>query len=91
MGALVSTHTSPDPFDVLSTVQAMLKPLPAPVYPGYIAMRIKKAMRDILPSPDRDFPGASVGDIQTIGDCRYSIPVEDLNGNKYRVTVEVVS
>lgn len=32
----------------------------------------------------------SVGDIETIGDCRYAISVTDDEGSRYRVTVEVL-
>ena len=31
------------------------------------------------------------GEIETIGDCKYALPITDDEGNRYRVTVEVVN
>jgi hypothetical protein len=45
-----------------------------PVFSTYIAHRIKRALLNAttgITGPDRDFPGADIGDMETIGDCRY--------------------
>lgn len=68
-------------FEALTRFQAIPK-----VYPGYIATRIKKALK----AADSENIVADVGEMQTIGDCKYAIPVTDFNGTKYRVTVEVM-
>lgn len=61
----------------------------AKVFPSCIAFKIKQAVRAF--GPDRDFPGIeSVGDIETVGDCRYAMVATDANGQRYRVTVEVM-
>jgi hypothetical protein len=60
-----------------------------PVYPGYIAFKIKRALLPLIGNPDGII--ASVGEIETIGDCRYAIPVTDFEGQTYRIMVEVRS
>lgn len=55
------------------------------VYPGYIGMRIKKA----LVAADSEQIIKGIGDMETIGDCRYQIPVTDFNGTRYKITIEV--
>lgn len=66
------------------TVMKALKP----VYPFYLASRAK---RGLLTAAEGDSEKiiASVGDIKTIGDCRYAIPVTDVHGQGYRIIVEV--
>lgn len=64
------------------------------VYPAYIGFRIKDALKALVANgdPKLDEPIISaVGDMQTIGDCRYCVPVTDHNGTKYKITVEVLS
>lgn len=59
------------------------------VYSSYLAFRMKQAALAL--GRDGDFPGVeSVGDLQTIGDCRYAMAITDKNGQRYRVTVEVL-
>lgn len=55
------------------------------IYPGYLAQRIKTAMRDPANDPEGVF--TAVSDIETVGDCRYAMTVTDFNGTRYRVTV----
>lgn len=62
------------------------------VFPGYIAMRIKNAIRkpeNGLIGPNLDFPGAEIGDVETIGDCRYAMSIVVKNGTRCRIIVEV--
>jgi hypothetical protein len=54
------------------------------IYPGYIAQRIKAALR----STDPESVITSVGQIETLSLGRYAITVTDFNGSQYRVTVE---
>lgn len=64
------------------------------VYPSYIGFRIKAALKSLADNGDPKLDGpivSAVGDMETIGDCRYAIPVTDHNGTKYRITVEVQS
>lgn len=64
------------------------------VYPSYIGFRIKAALKALADNGDPKLDGpivSDVGDMETIGDCRYAIPVTDHNGTKYRITVEVQS
>lgn len=82
----MNTHSSQEYF-FARAVQSVQK-----VYPGYIAFRVKDALKAIADNgdPKLDLPIiTAVGDMETIGDCRYAIPVTDHNGTKYRVTVEV--
>lgn len=72
-----------------SPIAAVLRAITAPrlhVYPGYLAFRIKRALK----VDDGESIVATVGDIETVGDCRYVVPVTDHNGMAYRITVEVM-
>lgn len=61
------------------------------VYPGYLASRIKSALKGIDPTLHADQQiVASLGAIETLGSCRYAIPVIDCHGTEYRITVEVI-
>lgn len=55
------------------------------VYPGYIGTRVKKALK----AADTEEIITEIGDMETIGDCKYAITVTDFNGSKYKITVEV--
>ena len=57
------------------------------VYPGYIAIRIRNLMRSNL---DPEGIIRDVGNITPIGDARHALSLTDTDGNRYRVTVEVV-
>lgn len=56
------------------------------VFPSYIASCIKRNIKNI----DGEQIIREVGVVETIGDCRYAIPVTDFNGKTYRITVEVI-
>jgi hypothetical protein len=68
-------------FDALAKFQAIPK-----VFPGYLASKIKRSMK----AADSEDIIAEIGDIETIGDCKYAIPVTDFNGTRYRITVQVM-
>jgi hypothetical protein len=68
-------------FDMLAKFQAIPK-----VYSGYLGMGVKRALK----AADTESIIADIGEMQTIGDCKYAIPVTDFNGTRYRVTVEVL-
>jgi hypothetical protein len=55
------------------------------VYPLYVTGRIQAALRQ----PDPEGIVADVGPVETLGDCRYAIPITDMNGTRYRITVQV--
>lgn len=57
------------------------------VYSFYLAYRASKG----LGGADPENIIARVGQIETVGDCKYAIPVSDFEGNRYLVTVEVLS
>lgn len=76
-------NTGEHPIEAL--MFALCRPMKC-VYPGYLALRIKKALR--LPDPENIYT-PEIGDIETIGDCRYAMTVTDVNGTEYRITVEV--
>lgn len=59
------------------------------VYPLYLASRAKAGLLKAF--ADQENIIASVGDIETIGDCKYRIGVTDHNGTKYKITVEVAA
>lgn len=71
-------------FDIASSV-GRVAAMPK-VYSFYIAYRAKKG----LSGPDPENIIASVGEMQTVGDCRYAIEVTDHNETRYRVTIEVL-
>ena len=54
------------------------------VYPSYIASRIKRAIKVF----DSEEIIADIGEMQSLGNSVYAIPVTDFNGKKYRITVE---
>lgn len=56
------------------------------VYSFYLAYRAQRGLQGV----DPENIIASVGDIETIGDCKHAIKVTDMNGQRYRVTVEVL-
>lgn len=58
-----------------------------PVYPAYLASRIKRALTEA----DPEGVIAGVGDIESLGNSRYAVPVTDADGTSYRVTVEVAN
>lgn len=66
--------------------------MPRTVYPLYFTSQIMKALRSHGTSKVADPEGLMVGDteMQTLGNSRYAIITSDVNGTKYRVTVEVV-
>lgn len=67
---------------------AMATRLPPAIYPGYIAFLIKKAL--VARTHDPEGVIASVGEMQTVGDCRYAIEATDFNGQRYKITIEVI-
>jgi hypothetical protein len=74
---------------ILGIAAALAKSRTLPVvYPGYIASGIRKALK-AGGALDPECLLTSVGELETIGDCRYAIPLTDFNGTKYRVIVEV--
>jgi hypothetical protein len=73
-----------DIFRVASLIQSI-----PPVYPMYLASRIKRGLLAAQQADDERIIEA-VGEIETIGDCRYAIPVTDCEGNSYRITVQVI-
>lgn len=76
-------------FDIASAGAKLAKS--PKVYPGYIAGRIKQALRQDDPQLARpnNHIIETVGAIETIGSCRYRLMLTDHNGTQYRVTVEV--
>lgn len=56
------------------------------VYSFYLAYRAQKGLQ----GPDPENIIASVGKIETIGDCKHAVQVTDTNGTKYCITVEVL-
>lgn len=56
------------------------------VYPSYIASCIKRNIKNI----DGEAIIREVGIVETVGDCKYAIPVTDFNGKKYKITIEVI-
>lgn len=61
--------------------------LPNPVYPGWLAFRIRGLFRkgdNTVIEPD------SVS-TETLGDCKYAVRCRDFNGEAYRVTVMLES
>lgn len=88
----MSGYPTPGPIDFLEIFKPVK--LPPCIFPGYIAMRIKNAL--LLPTigvtaPNRDFPGAVVGAVETVGDCRYAIEITDADGTIYEVAIRVKS
>jgi hypothetical protein len=73
-------------FDVIRAAN-LLRTIPV-VYPAYIALRIKKALQAGI-DPEGIIDSESLGEIETVGDCKYRISVGDDSGNRYFVTVEV--
>jgi len=59
-----------------------------PVYPFYLASRIKRGLL-AAQATDPEKIIASIGEIETIGDCRYAVTVKDTNGTSYRITIAV--
>lgn len=64
---------------------AQLQALPR-VYSFYLAYRAQKGLLGVDPE---NIIG-SVGEIETVGDCRYALKVIDTSGTRYRITVEVL-
>lgn len=63
------------------------------VFPIFIALQVKEGLLSAesgVLEPKLDFPGATVGDIETVGDCRYRIIVTDANGTEHYVEVGVL-
>lgn len=63
------------------------------IYPSYIGFRIKDAIKALIANGDPKVDGpivTAVGEMETIGDCRYALPITDFEGNTYRVTIECV-
>lgn len=82
----MTSHT-PTIFDGI--LRGLSRPPVKPVYPGYLASRVKRGLLSAQTAdPERII--ATVGDIETVGDCRYAIVVTDDEGNRYRITVEVL-
>lgn len=78
---------TPDkPINLLAELKAALKP-PRNVYPLYIAGIIRKALN----KDDPECIIESIGEVRSLGNSRYAIPVLDSRGTEYLVTVEVVS
>lgn len=61
--------------------------MPTTVYPLYIASRIMRSLK----AADTEGLIASVDGFDTLGNSRYAVRATDINGAKYRITVEVVS
>lgn len=57
------------------------------VYPSYLAMLTKRALKTL----DTESIVREVGDSIPLGNSAYAIPVTDFNGKKYRITVECVN
>jgi hypothetical protein len=69
----------------IARAHAVLAGIPK-VYSFYLAYRAQKG----LVGPDPENIIASVGPIETIGDCKHAIEVGDTTGTRYRITVEVI-
>jgi len=64
------------------------------VFPGFIAFRIKESLlrnEGGVVLPRLDYPGGMVGEVETIGDCKYAMTVHVANGTRCRITVEPIS
>lgn len=90
----MSLHNA-NPADPRSILEGFAQGLAAfhklkPVFPLYLASRAKSGLLEAA-RVDPEQIIAEVGDIKTIGDCKYAIPVTDVHGQKYRITVEVLS
>jgi len=75
-------------------VQLLRMPTIKPVFPMFIAFRIKEALLRNdggVVLPNRDYPGGMVGEVETIGDCKYEMIVHVANGTRCRITVEPIS
>lgn len=59
------------------------------IFPLYFASRILKALR-IAKSDDEQIVG-TIGELQTMGNGKYVLPVTDFNGVRYRITVETLT
>ena len=84
-------HTNPP--DATDLLEGFARGLAAlyklkPVFPLYMASRAKKGLLDGL-SNDPEAIIRSVGEIETVGDCKYAITVTDVHSQTYRITVEV--
>lgn len=71
--------------DIGYMLRAMARPI-VKVYPAYLAIRIRNALR--VPDPEGVFSYPS--DIERIGDAKDAIYITDFNGTRYRITVEVL-
>lgn len=84
---------NPVAFDFNDMLRTMARVASLPkVFPGYVAFQIKRALLHPelgVTKPEKDFPGADVGQVETIGDCRYAMTLAVHNGTRIRVTVEV--
>lgn len=73
---------------ISKVLDAMVRTDIAPVFSLYVMSRVREGLRS-------DDPGRPVeltlGEMKTIGDCRYAQHVSDSDGNNYRVTVEVIA
>lgn len=76
---------------IIEMLDGIVRAQTAPkVYPMYLGFQIQQALRACdADQPVDDRIIASVGEVQGVGDCRYTIPVTDHNGTRYRITVEV--
>ena len=68
--------------------------MPAPVYAFYIMTRIRDALKARFQDREK-LIGEVITDehgncIETLGDCKYALRVGDTQGNRYRVTIEVL-
>lgn len=78
--------------DLADIMGSIFRPIPAgalkPVFPLYVMSRVRHGIN----SNDPRRPAAlTFNGFETIGDCRYAANVSDEDGNRYRITVEVVS
>lgn len=61
--------------------------LPPPVFSLYVMSRVREGLRSHDPERPVEL---TLGEMKTIGDCRYAQHVSDSDGNQYEVTVRVV-
>lgn len=84
----MATYDPTEPINLMAELKAALNP-PRTVYPLYLASRIELGLQAAQREADRIV--ASVGELQSLGNSRYVIPVTDTSGTKYWITVEVAS
>lgn len=65
--------------------------MPAPVFPFYLAARIKRALSTPDERETKQIIDTGSLAISTVGDCRYEVRCTDFNGEPYRIAVMLES